>query len=456
MSGVMRDSVSLPRPVSVIAAALTVLFMALSAASGWWALSALRQLSDPSYDSSGLAAVQLRMHYELLLAELIHIEGGHVGSADNAILQYDIVYQRLNNLITRPPYDQILTDPVRAEIVQMQDQVFALTPRFDAATEGRAEALIGVYDLLSPMRDAVNVLAGRIIQLTVDFRDDRRNDISTSTMYLVTSTSGLVITGAVFALLLLRSRQHLRRQNVALAAMARDLEDANRAKSEFLALMSHELRTPLNAVIGFSEMISREAFGEIGEKRYVEYAQDIRHSGDHLLTLIDDILDLAKIEAGQYKLSPVHFSVEEAVRDAVRLIPFKSEAAGARVHLSFPDDVGGLFADKRTFRQIMINLITNADKYTPEDGVIEVTAARDADGLRIDVRDTGVGIPADDMERVLEPFGQSRRDSRLSHDGTGLGLALSKQLTELNGGVLLLQSEEGVGTTVGLRFPSSA
>ncbi len=448
------DRISMPRPVPIIAGLLTGIFLFLSLASAWAALSALRQLGDPSYDSSGLAAVQLRMHYELLLAELTHVEGGHMSSHDDAVLQFDIVYQRVNNLTTRPPYDQILTEPIRDEIAHFREEIVKYAPRFDTAAGGDPAALIGIAGELGRLRQDVNLLAGRIIQLTVDFRQARRDNITTSTVYLIASTSGLVMTGAIFAFLLWRSRRRLRAQNTELGIMTRQLMQANNAKSEFLALMSHELRTPLNAITGFSEMISREAFGKIGDARYIEYARDIRLSGDHLLNLINDILDLAKIEAGEMQLTPRRFSVEEAVRDAVRIVPFQTTDDRTRIEVRMPDDLGEMRADIRSFRQIMINLISNADKYTPTDGTIVVTAARrDDGGVNIEVMDTGVGIPSDDVERVLEPFGQSRQNSQVARDGTGLGLALSKQLMELHDGTLSLDSTEGVGTTVRLSFP---
>lgn len=195
-------------------------------------------------------------------------------------------------------------------------------------------------------------------------------------------------------------------------------------------------------------------FGQIGDKKCVEYANDIKQSGDHLLHLINDILYLSKIEAGKYQLEPIHFNLHAAITDAIRIVSLAGQGGSSRIKLSLSDDVGNLYADHRSFRQIMINILSNADKYTPIGGDIKVSASNNQDGsIDIRVADNGIGISEADIQNVLEPFGQSRQDGTLTHEGTGLGLAISVQLMELNGGTLSLTSEVGVGTTVLLHFP---
>lgn len=447
--------ITIKRHLTATFSVLTVVFLCLIVISGLASLSALRQLSYSNYDTSGHAVVQLRLHYSILLSELQVLEIEHPeASVENAKLQYDFVYQRLRNLPFRPPYKNFLTGPELARLQQVFSLVSAEADRFDSALATDISSLIGVRDRLLPLSEEINKLAGRIIQLASEYRDQRHGEITRSTQFLIWSIIGLVMTGAVFALLFWRSQRSLRNQNRELEAASDELIKANQAKSEFLALMSHELRTPLNAIIGFSDMISHEVFGQIGDKKYIEYSNDIKQSGDHLLHLINDILDLSKIEAGKYQFEPSHFNLHAAITDAIRIVALAGQGGSSRIKLSLSDDVGNLFAGRRSFRQIMINILSNADKYTPIGGDIKVSASNNQDGsIDIRVADDGIGISEADIKHVLEPFGQSRQDSSLTHEGTGLGLAISKQLMELNGGTLSLTSEVGIGTTVLLHFP---
>ena len=233
-------------------------------------------------------------------------------------------------------------------------------------------------------------------------------------------------------------------------------ESANQAKSEFLANMSHELRTPLNAINGFSEMMVEEMFGPLGDARYKSYAQDILSSGQHLLALINDVLDMAKIEAGKMNLRFEPLRLEEVAEDAVRLIRNRAEAAGLRVIIDAPalPDVEG---DYRALKQVLLNLLSNAVKFTPRGGRIVVAAEerRDAMGerVRISVTDTGVGIAHEDLARLARPFEQIESQLAKTQQGTGLGLALSKSLVEMHGGLLEIESQPGVGTTVSFLLP---
>ncbi len=231
-------------------------------------------------------------------------------------------------------------------------------------------------------------------------------------------------------------------------------EAANRSKSEFLANVSHELRTPLNAVIGFSEVMEQEMFGALGNAHYRDYARDIRISGIHLLEVINDILDLAKVEAGKLELHEQTVELEKVIEGTVRLV--RERAGGRNIDLStrLVQPLPRLWADERKVKQILINLLSNAIKFTPEGGAIVVSAEVERDGwLCLAVADTGIGIAREHLEVVLSPFGQV--DSALSrkHAGTGLGLPLTKALVELHGGTLSLTSEVGKGTTVTIRLP---
>ncbi len=240
-------------------------------------------------------------------------------------------------------------------------------------------------------------------------------------------------------------------------AEARDqAEAASRAKSEFLAMMSHELRTPLNAIIGFSEIIKTETLGPIGNDRYQEFVHDIHASGQHLLELINDILDLSKIESGKAKLYEEDIEIPQVLDAALTLVRESANTAEVELDSHCADGLPMLRADRRKLKQILANVLTNGIKFTPAGGRVSVRVwCNPAGGHVFRITDTGIGIPLDDLPKALAPFQQV--DSRLgrAHEGTGLGLPLTKALVELHGGSLDLQSEVGLGTTVSVRFPAS-
>jgi two-component system cell cycle sensor histidine kinase PleC len=230
-------------------------------------------------------------------------------------------------------------------------------------------------------------------------------------------------------------------------------EAANQAKSEFLANMSHELRTPLNAINGFSEIMAGELFGPLGDAKYKGYAADILKSGQHLLSLINDILDMAKIEAGKLTLHYERVSVKEVVEDAARLMRGKIQEAGLTLLVDAPE-LPDIEADQRGLKQVVLNLISNAVKFTPEGGDIIVALSQmDENRLRIAVTDTGIGIAPEDLARLARPFEQVEGQHSKTTQGTGLGLALTRSLIELHGGALAMESEPGRGTTVSFDLP---
>jgi len=237
-----------------------------------------------------------------------------------------------------------------------------------------------------------------------------------------------------------------------LRARTDELEIANRHKSEFLANMSHELRTPLNAVIGFSEALLERMFGELNDKQ-AEYLHDILSSGRHLLSLINDILDLAKIEAGRMELELAAFDLSLALDNALTLVRERATRHGIGLVLAVDGPLGTLVADERKVKQILLNLLSNALKFTPEGGKVAVRAMRAAGSVEISVSDTGIGIARDDQEAIFEEFRQVGTDYARKREGTGLGLALSKRFAELHGGKLWVMSEVGRGSTFTLSIP---
>jgi PAS domain S-box-containing protein len=234
-----------------------------------------------------------------------------------------------------------------------------------------------------------------------------------------------------------------------------EAETANHAKSQFLANMSHELRTPLNAIIGFSEIIKDELFGGIQETRYRAYAEDIHRSGGHLLQLINDILDLTKIDAGKYKLRETECDMQLAVSDVTRLMHDIVVRNGITLENKTAPRLPLLFADERAVRQIILNFLSNAAKFTPRGGRIEIAARQAPDGsLEISVADTGIGMAPEDIPRALSPFDQLEDSWDRHYEGTGLGLPLTNALLTLHDGRLEIISTPGQGTTVTARFPA--
>ncbi len=250
-----------------------------------------------------------------------------------------------------------------------------------------------------------------------------------------------------------RHAQHLARMTDMLTQEKERAEAASRTKSQFLANMSHELRTPLNAVLGFSEILKTEAFGPLGAKRYKDYADDIHASGSHLLSLINDLLDMSKIEAGKYRLHKETVAMSQIVGEVGRMM--RGRAAEADLVLQVdPLDAGlTVEVDVRAIKQVLINLLANAITYTPAGGRVRLGVRVEPGHVAIQVADNGIGIPKDDLPRLLRPFEQIDRNDRRGREGTGLGLSLSNALVQLHEGSLTLESEPGVGTTVSVRLP---
>jgi signal transduction histidine kinase len=233
---------------------------------------------------------------------------------------------------------------------------------------------------------------------------------------------------------------------------SRQIEAANRHKSEFLANMSHELRTPLNAIIGFSEVLQERLFGELNEKQ-AEYTQDILTSGQHLLSLINEILDLSKVEAGRMELELATFDLPLAIDNARTFVRERATKHGITLDVDVDERLGDYVGDERKIKQILLNLLSNAVKFTPEGGRIGIHASKTNGTVEISVSDTGIGIPPDDQTTIFEEFRQVGGDYAQKKEGTGLGLTLAKKFVELHGGKIWVESEVGKGSTFTFTLP---
>jgi signal transduction histidine kinase len=261
--------------------------------------------------------------------------------------------------------------------------------------------------------------------------------------------AGLVAALLLGTILVGRLTQRLQRQGIA-------LEVASRHKSEFLANMSHELRTPLNAVIGFSDVLLQRMFGELNE-RQTEYVIDIRDAGRHQLALVNDILDLSKVEAGRMELEPTVFSLPALIGDAVGLLRERASQGGVTLVVAAMDNaLGSITADERKIKQVLFNLIVNAIKFTPRGGSVTVDGRREATGVSVSVTDTGIGIAAKDQTRIFEEFRQAGDSAGRTIEGTGLGLSLAKRFVELHGGTIRVESEPGRGAKFVFVLPQPA
>ncbi len=232
-----------------------------------------------------------------------------------------------------------------------------------------------------------------------------------------------------------------------------DAEKSNEAKNRFLASISHELRTPLNAIIGFSDILKQELFGKLAYKKHAEYVDLINQSGHHLLNLVNDILDISKIEAGKYRILPEMFDLTQLVLGTVAMFEPQAMENDVEIRTSLPDDLPALDADQRACKQILINLISNAVKFSDAGGIVEIGACIKKQDMEIFVKDCGIGISEDDLLTIGQPFYQIDNENTRKYEGTGLGLFLVKGLTELHGGSLEIQSSPGEGTCVFVRLP---
>ena len=359
--------------------------------------------------------------------------------------------------------------PVGIVLFDSEDRVVFFNSRYAELMEVMADILkpgVSFEEMVRTMvdRQPVKEAQGREEEYIQERIKHHRNptgsfDIRREDMWLSTDETRLA-DGSIFTIItdITELKQAEEDRQLALVKAGDALieaELANQAKSEFLASMSHDLRTPLNAIIGFADILSGQYFGPISDK-YQEYATDIHSSGEHLLELVNDILDLSTIEAGKQSVVKEKLSILEIVTECERIVEDKARSNGIDLVTEFPKDLPPFYADKRASKQILLNLLSNAVKFTPQGGRITVSVKASKKNTTLKVADTGKGIPADKLPKLTDPFTRGEHDPYLTEEGWGLGLTITKSLVDLHDGTLDIKSKIGKGTTVTVTFPNGA
>ena len=360
--------------------------------------------------------------------------------------------QEQYRVMTREASDIIIFYDASGEILfasEALERVLGRTP--DEIERGKFFELVHPDDLTEARK--LSVIPRRGQTRTATYRV-RHKDGHYLWLEVVTRTIYDDSTGGVRNIVSISRDITTRKEHEQQIAAARDrAEAANQAKSRFLANMSHELRTPLNAIIGFTELMRQKLMGPLGNKRYEEYADIIYNSGQHLLDLISDMLDMAKIEAGKLKLNFEKVDLISTIQDAVTLMRGRADTGGVEIVVAKMPPIF-ITADRRAVKQVLLNLLSNAVKFTPKGGRVSIAVEQHETKTRIIVTDTGIGIAAEDLKRLGAPFEQARSNPFVAQGGTGLGLALIRALSESHGGGATIESIEGYGTTVSVDFAS--
>jgi PAS domain S-box-containing protein len=323
----------------------------------------------------------------------------------------------------------------------------------DSETRGKPFAMLFAHESQKTVQDYLSGLSGHgVASVLNDGREVIGREASGGFIPMFMTLGRMPGSNSYFAVI--RDITQWKRSEEELRSAKRAAETANQHKSDFLARVSHEIRTPLNAIIGFSDMIATEHFGPAGHPRYIEYAHDIGRSGRHVLDIVNDLLDISKIEAGEMDLDLAAVAINECVSEAVSLVQQQANAQRVIIRTSLSQSVPNVVADLRSIKQIAINILANAIRFTPAGGQIVVSTVYEPNGaVALRIRDTGVGMTAGELEQAMKPFGQVSPSARKRGDGTGLGLPLTKAMTEANRAVFAIRSAPNEGTLVEILFP---
>lgn len=408
---------------------------------------------DILFRTGGWIASQLELETQRMGASLDRYMLGEIDK-DDLLFRLDILWSRYPVMLeSREGASVVGMDGVEEMLTANFAALQALAPAVERLSRGDRVEYRRVAGTLDSMSEDLHALSlrVRIGEGHAHVREAVKSSQLKQRIYLAAALMAALLLVAVLTLTSRRNSLLLERE----AASRMEAEASNRAKSEFLANMSHELRTPLNAILGFSEILKAEAHGPLGSAKYLEYVGDINNAGSHLLAIINDLLDLSRVEAGEIRLDEEEFDVAKAIATSMAFLGPRAAAKSVTLDDAGVESGVALVADHRLFRQMMLNLAGNAVKFThPDDTVRILTRRDDSGGLLISVIDNGPGIAPEDLPRVTQPFFQSAAAYVRGHEGAGLGLPLVRSFVELHGGTLAIHSRLGEGTRIELRFPA--
>ena len=409
--------------------------------------------------------VQFRNEHQVFRVTLLERLAEAPGISSHDVQQrYDILFSRLHLMRDGLTASVYRSDPGLQELLQRIESVIrSWDSLLTAYLSGDRPAGFTIVEQSRGLDADFSAFTSGVNVIGIKRLEQSRERLSGLNSVLIAAAivTWLLVIG--FALALMRQLRATERAHAEMQTMTTDLEqarreaeEASRAKSNFLASMSHELRTPLNAVLGFADIMRQGLFGPVGHPRYADYVDGIVKSGQHLLSLINDVLDMSRVEAGKLELSEEDLDLRKSIEEAFDLVSVTAEGKGVSLTRALPAILPRLQADPRLLRQMMLNLLSNAIKFTPEGGSVEVAAAVLTDGgLAIRVRDTGVGMTDHQLKRVFEPFSQGDSQRARETGGSGLGLPITRRLVELHDGQIHLSSRKSAGTTATLIFPAS-
>jgi len=445
-------------------AAVVAVFLATSMAAFVLTVREHRQASGNANLSIAWASEELKTGF-YRFEEMLRIPRVEDGTgAEQVGIRFDIIISRVRLMAQADAFAGLRNSAETSEIWRLfVAQVYGMEPLVDKLVAGDNTVMPPLIKATDTTEITLARLSSSMQQLAAHQSEEARTRLLNLLVVLGGLLAGLAASTMIFIVMIVRQfrasqagQAELSQLNLRLGEAKGAAEKASRAKSEFLAHMSHELRTPLNAIIGFAEVMRLELLGPLGRARYREYINDIHQSGQHLLSLIDDVLDMSRIEAGRFELHEEAVDLAATAAEALTLVRPIAEKSSVSLLASDPSLLALLHADERAVKQMLVNLLANAVKFTPAGGTVRLSARFGAEGeLALTVADTGVGMSPREIEDSVVPFVQV--DSRLARrtPGSGLGLPITKRLIEMHGGRLVLESAPGKGTTATLYFPAS-